>query len=376
MRDNRDLWWAYPTAELAEVVHLPLAEPFVAVHGGVLPSIQVSYESWGKLAPSGDNAVLIVHPMTADCHATGEFAGQATGWWEALIGPGRAIDTDRHFVVCPNLIGGCYGTTGPRFPAHDGNPYLKRFPLLTPRDMMRVQRLFLEAIGVKRLSMVIGPSMGAMIAWEWAIEACEMVDSTVVVAAPLRTSPYQIGLNWLQRRAIERDITEDDDVARVGQILARGVGMLSYRSPAGLEDKFGRKWFTKPGSTLGERGVYNIESWLRHHGKRIAKRFDPYTYLLFSRAMDLHDVSEGRGDLDYFLGRVACSVLVIGISSDNLYPATEVKAGADTLARLGCDVRYAEIHSTNGHDAFLLDTDQIATFLTSPLRENRSVPKQ
>jgi homoserine O-acetyltransferase len=363
MQEHRDLWWSSPTVELGKVVQPDLTRSFTAVHGGELASIQVSYESWGDLNASRDNAVLIVHPMTADCHATGEFAGQPMGWWESLIGPGRAIDTDKHFVVCPNLVGGCYGTTGPRFPAPDGKPYLDRFPLLTPRDMMHVQRLFLEAIGIEKVAMVIGPSMGAMIAWEWAIEAPDIVDLVVVVAAPLRTSPYQIGLNWLQRRGIELDITEDEVVARGGQMVARGVGMMSYRSPVGLEEKFGREWFKKPSSTLKERGMYNIESWLRHHGKRITKRFDAYTYLLYSRAMDLHDVSEGRGDLVSALNRVTCRTLVIGISSDNLYPATEVKLGADVLMHLGRDVRYAEIRSPNGHDAFLLDTDQIGDMI-------------
>jgi homoserine O-acetyltransferase len=363
MNDRRSLWWESPTVELGKVVHLGLEVPFRAEHGGYLPSIQVSYEAWGELNEAKDNAVLVIHPMTADCHATGEFAGQPAGWWEPLVGPGRAIDTDRSFVVCPNLIGGCYGTTGPRFPAITGDPYLDEFPLLTPRDIMRVQQLFVAQLGIRKLALVIGPSMGGMIAWEWAIEAPELVEHVAVVAAPVRTSPHQIGLNWLQRRGIELDFTENEQVATQGQMVARGVGMLSYRSPVGLEEKFGREWFKEPGATLRDRGMYNIESWLRHHGRRITKRFDPYTYLLFSRAMDLHDVSEGRGDLVSALDRVTCRVLVIGISSDYLYPRDEVKLGADVLEHLGRDVRFEEVRSPNGHDAFLLDTDQIETFL-------------
>ncbi len=363
MDERRSLWWESPTVELGKVVQLDLEEPFRAEHGGYLPQIQVSYESWGEVNRARDNAVLVIHPMTADCHVTGEYLDQSTGWWEALVGPGRAIDTDRCFVVCPNLIGGCYGTTGPRFPSVSGDPYLDQFPLLTPRDMMRVQRRFLEALDVQRLSLAIGPSMGGMIAWEWAIEASELVDNVAIVAAPTRTSPHQIGLNWLQRRGIELDFTENEQIATQGQMVARGVGMLSYRSPTGLEEKFGREWFRPPGSTLRDRGMFNVESWLRHHGRRITKRFDPYTYLLFSRAMDLHDVSEGRGDLVSALDRVNCRTLVLGISSDYLYPPDEVKQGADVLAHLGRDVRYDEIRSPNGHDAFLLDTDQIATFI-------------
>jgi homoserine dehydrogenase len=211
--------------------------------------------------------------------------------------------------------------------------------------------------------------MGGMIAWEWVIEGSGLVDTVAVVAAPLRTSPHQIGLNWLQRRGIELDFTGNEQVAIQGQMVARGVGMLSYRSPTGLEEKFGREWFRPPGAALKDRGMFNVESWLRHHGRRITKRFDPYTYLLFSRAMDLHDVSEGRGDLVSALDRVTCRTLVIGISSDYLYPPDEVKQGADVLAHLGRDVRYDEIRSPNGHDAFLLDTDQIATFLSRFLGE-------
>ena len=316
----------------------------------MLPHIQVSYESWGELNAAKDNAALIIHPLTSDCHVTGEFLEQPIGWWESLVGPGCAIDTDKYFVVCPNLIGGCYGTTGPLFPDENGEPYHDRFPLITPRDMMRVQRLFLEALGVSRLKLAIGPSMGGMIAWEWAIEGSDMVDRVAVVAAPVRCSPHQIGLNWLQRRGIELDFTEDELVATQGQMVARGVGMMSYRSPVGMEQKFGRDWFKEPGSTLKERGMFNVESWLRHHGRRIIKRFDPYTYLLFSRAMDLHDVSEGRGDLVTVLNRVRCRTLAIGISSDNLYPPEEVKLGADVLEHLGRNVTYEEIRSPNGHD--------------------------
>ncbi len=370
MNDHRDLWWSSPTVELGAVAYLDLPEPFTAAHGGLLSEIQVSYETWGELNATRDNVVLVVHPMTADCHVTGEFADQPLGWWEPLVGPGRAIDTETHFVVCPNLLGGCYGTTGPRFPAPDGAPFLDRFPLLTPRDMMLVQRMFLRELDIAHMEMVIGPSMGAMIAWEWAIEASDMVDTVVVIAAPLRTSPHQIGLNWLQRRGIELDITEDEVVARVGQMVARGVGMLSYRCPVGLEEKFGRDWFKPPGSTLRERGMFNVESWLRHHGRRISKRFDPFTYLLYSRAMDLHDVSAGRGDLVNALNRVTCRTLVVGISSDNLYPPSEVELGADILEHLGKQVRYAEIRSPNGHDAFLLDTDQIGVFI----QEGREQP--
>ncbi|RPJ42495.1 MAG: alpha/beta fold hydrolase, partial [Candidatus Latescibacterota bacterium] len=283
--------------------------------------------------------------------------------------------TDRFFVVCPNLLGGCYGTTGPRFPAPDGLPYLGRFPLLAPLDLMRVLRIFVRQLGIRRLRMVVGPSMGGMVAWEWAIEAGDEVDLVAVIAAPLRTTAHEIGLNWLQRRGIELDLQEDRAMADWGQMVARGVGMLSYRSPVGLEEKFGRDWFQEAGATLAERGMYNVESWLRHHGKRIARRFDPYTYILFTRAMDLHDVGEDRGGLLAALDRVRCRTLVVGVSSDGLYPPDEVHLGADILSHIGKPVEYAEIRSPHGHDAVFIETEQIGHLLHNAFeRPLRIVP--
>jgi len=357
MDEHRDLWMESPTKDLARVVQLP--GEFIAQYEGRLDGIQVAYESWGSLNAARDNAVLIAHFITADCHATGEFAGQPPGWWEPLIGPGRALDTDRYFVVCPNLLGGCHGSTGPRFPAPDGAPYGTRFPLLTPRDLMRGQRLFLETLGVTRVPLVIGPSMGAMIAWEWVVEGGGYVDRVAVVAAPPATSPQQIGWNWLQRRALELDLGDTPVPRQFGQSLARGVGMITYRSPEGMQEKFGRSWFQEPGSTLADPGLFNVESWLRHHGKRSVKRFDPLTYDLLARAMDLHDIAAGRESLDAALGACHSEVLVVGVSSDQLYPASEVRAGAEALQRLGKRVQYAEIESPHGHDAFLLETGRL-----------------
>jgi homoserine O-acetyltransferase len=205
--------------------------------------------------------------------------------------------------------------------------------------------------------------MGGMIAWEWAIEGGANVDRVAVVAAPLSTTPLQIGWNWIQRQGIEFDLESDHAAAKEGQIIARSVGMLSYRSPEGLLEKFGRSWFEPPGATLRERGVFNVESWLRQHGRRIAKRFDPWTYVLLSRAMDLHDVSAGRESLEAALAAVRTEVLVIGISSDCLYPCAQVRAGAEILRRVGGKVRYDEISSPHGHDAFLLETTQLEEIL-------------
>jgi homoserine O-acetyltransferase len=373
MDERRDLWWPSPTVDLGRMIEVEPDTGFATVHGATLERIQFSYESWGELNAAADNAVLIVHPLASDPHATGEFAEQPRGWWEPLIGPGRAIDTERDFVVCPNLLGGCYGTTGPRHPAPDGEPWLERFPLLTPLDLMRAQRVFLQQLGVKRLRMVVGPSMGGMIAWEWAIEAGDEVDQVVVVAAPLRTSPLQIGLNWLQRRGIELDLKDDEIAAKWGQMIARGVGMLSYRSPVGLEQRFGRDWFKKPGETLESRGVYNIESWLRHHGKKAVRRYDPYTYLLFSRVMDLHDVGENRGGVVSALDRIGCPVTIVGISTDQLYPAEQVRLGVEVLEHLGHPVTWELISSPHGHDAFLLETDQLGAILRGVGRPSRAV---
>ncbi len=375
MDEHRDLWWEAPTLVLGKVVHLDLPQGLTFIHGGHLQDIQVSYESWGELNDARDNAVLVIHPLAFDCHATGDYTGQDLGWWERLIGPGRAIDTERHFVVCPNLLGGCYGTTGPRFPARDGTPYLDRFPLLTPLDMMRVQRSFLKQLGIDHLRLVIGASMGGMLAWEWAIEAGADVDLVAIIAAPLRTTPLQIGWNWLQRRGVELDINGNEASSAWGQMVARGVGMLSYRSAVSLDEKFGREWYRPPGATLGERGMFNVESWLRHQGRKSVRRFDPYTYILFTRAMDLFDVSDRRGSVVTALEQVACRTLVVGISSDQLYPVADVHLGADILNHMGKPVAFAEIRSPHGHDAFLLETEQLSSILRDAYaRKPRIVP--
>ncbi len=368
--ERRDLWWPTPAIELAKVLPLE-GPPFRAERGGTLPELQVAYQSWGTLDEDRSNAALIIHPMTADTHVAG-VGEQPPGWWDALVGPGKALDTNELFVICPNLVGGCYGSTGPRFPAPDGEPWLERFPLLTPRDLMRVQRLFLEQLGIERLRLVVGPSMGGMVAWEWAIEASDAVETVVVVAAPLVTSAQQIAWNWLQRRGIELDIAGSEESARWGQMVARGIGMVSYRSPVGLEEKFGREWFKKPGATLGDRGMYNIESWLRQHGRRIAKRFCPYTWILYSRLMDLHDIAEGRGGTLAALDAVRSKVVVVGIDTDNLYPAKDVHLGADILRHLGRSVEYAELRSLHGHDAFLLELDQLERVLRGAQRADTS----
>jgi homoserine O-acetyltransferase len=373
--EHRDLWWESPTTSLGKVVHLALPEGFTTVHGARMADVQVSYECWGELNAARDNVVLVPHILTSDCHVTGDFRDEPQGWWENLVGPGRAIDTDRWFVVCPNLLGSCFGSTGPRFPDGEGRPWLERFPLLTPLDLMRVQREFVRALGIQHLRMVIGPSLGGMIAWEWAIEGGDMADVVVVVAAPLRTNPYQIGLNWLQRRGVELDIDGSQASAAWGQMVSRGIGMLSYRTPVGLDEKFGREWFKAPGATLGERGMFNVESWLRYQGRKMVKRFCPWSYILLTRAMDLHDVGAARGGFVSALERVRCRTLVVGVSSDNLYTPAEVHVGADILNHLGKHVEYAEIRSPHGHDAILLETAQIAAMLKDVcIRRPANVP--
>jgi len=354
----RDRWYPSPTTEHGEVVTPSLPDGFRTELGGHLATVQFSYEAWGTRNEAGDNTILVVHPLTADPHVTGGFAEQELGWWEPIVGPGRAIDTDRFHVVCPNLLGGCYGSTGPSFPDPvDGAPYGDRFPLLTPRDLMRAQRLFLDALGIRSLACVVGPSMGGMVVWEWLFEEPAIAPAGIVVAAPLVSGPYQIGLSWLQRAGI--DLDRGASAGRGGRILARGVGMMSYRSPRGLHEKFGRGWFQPPGATLAEPGVYNVESWLAHHGKRLLKRFDPLTYALFSRTMDLHDVTRGRGSLEEALARLRGRALLVAISSDQLYPAADLRADAEALRAAGAPVQYEEIHSDNGHDGFLLDVEPL-----------------
>ncbi|HEX9414218.1 MAG TPA: homoserine O-acetyltransferase [Ktedonobacterales bacterium] len=342
--------------------------------GSVLAPVTLAYETWGTLASTGDNVVLLCHALTGSSHAHDSAAPNdpRASWWNPLIGPGRVFDTDRYFVVCANVLGGCYGTTGPTSPhPADGRPYGLRFPLIGIPDIVRAQRILLDRLGVRRLAAVAGGSIGGQQALEWAVAYPDLVERAVVLAAGARLGAMGIALNEIGRRAIAADPRWREgeyapgDGPDEGLAIARMVAMLSYSSAADLDARFGRRPASRPTRepTLGE--AYDVESYLQYQGLKLVRRFDANTHLILSRAMDRYDVAEGpqRGSDAAALGRIRASLLAVGISSDWLFPPAEVRALAEGVLAADGRAYYAEIESPLGHDAFLKEWDQLDAIL-------------
>lgn len=339
--------------------------------GGTLPGAVAAFESYGELNARGDNAVLVCHALTGSAHAAGRYQHETVpGWWDPLIGPGKPIDTKRYFVVCSNVLGGCYGSTGPTsLEPESGRPYRLAFPRYTVRDMVELQRRLLDALGVRRLAAVVGGSMGGMQVLEWAAMYPERVGAIVPIAIGARHSAWAIGLGEVARRAITSDPAWQggnypfDEQPEAGLGLARAIAMLSYRSFDSLEAKFGRQRVGQARALL--EPSFEIESYLAYQGVKLVERFDANTYLYLTRAMDDYDLAEGRGRLAVVLGKMKMPALVVGISSDVLYPEREQLELVEQLP----NASYARIHSPHGHDAFLIEFPQLAVRLRRFLRE-------
>ncbi|KTR04365.1 homoserine O-acetyltransferase MetX [Curtobacterium luteum] len=343
------------------------------VRGGRLPNVRVAYETWGTLSPDRDNAVLVFHALTGDSHVTGEAGpGHRTaGWWGDVVGPGRAIDTDRWFVVVPNVLGSCQGTTGPSSVAPDGVEWGARFPFVTVRDQVAVQVQLADRLGIERFAGVVGGSMGGMHALEFAISHPDRVARLAVLASTAQTTADQIAANSLQRAAIQMDpgFADGDyhDAApgegpHRGLALARRMALMTYRAPDELNGRFDRSWQSDV-SPLGDDGRFSVESYLDFHGNKFTRRFDAGSYVTLTHAMDSHDVGSGRGGVAAALGRVTARTLVIGVSSDRLFPVEDqhrIAAGIpDTLD----GERATVVTSEFGHDGFLIEQEAVGSHL-------------
>ena len=328
--------------------------------GGRLETVTVAYRAWGELNDAGDNAVLVLHALTGDSQATG-----SGGWWEPLIGPGRALDTDHAFVICANILGGCQGTTGPS--SEDpltGRPYGMRFPLITIGDIVNAQRALVERLGVRKL-VAIGGSIGGFQALEWGTRHPDLVSGIVPVAATGALDPQGIALNEIGRRAIMADpdwrggsYQVDGIIPDSGLAIARMVGMVTYHSKESMELRFGRNPATRPVLYPSFGPTFDVEGYLHYHGDALVKRFDANSYLYLTRAMDLYDVARDGGE-EFWLSRISAPVTLVGIRSDWLFPPGAIREFAGRLTGLRKEVTYHELDSPHGHDAFLKEWDQM-----------------
>jgi len=360
---------------------------FAVDSGATLTDVTVAYETFGRLDADASNAVLLCHAWTGDSHAAGPAGrGHATpGWWDGMVGPGKPIDTDRWYVVCPNVLGGCQGSTGPASasPA-DGPPYGSRFPVITIRDMVRAEARLADHLGVARWHIVIGGSMGGMQALEWAVMYPERVAAVVPIATCMQATAQQIAWGAIGRRAIALDPrwrggdyydAAPGDGPGDGLSIARMVAQVTFRSDNVFTDRFGREIAERSrfGDSFGLWQQFEVERYLEHHGTKLAHRFDTNSYLVIGKAMDLHDVARGRWNLAEAMGRVQMPCLSIGIDSDMLYPSYQQRQIAELLGSLGSPAGYFEVRSPHGHDAFLINLDQLADPIADFL-EHRKLP--
>jgi homoserine O-acetyltransferase len=345
---------------------------FTLEGGGQLRTVTVADETWGTLNDEGSNAVLVLHALTGDSHAVGASGPghQTPGWWNGVIGPGLAIDTDKFFVVCPNVLGGAQGTTGPSSLDETGEPYGSRFPAITIRDQVAVEESLTDHLEIDAWHAVVGGSMGGMRALEWAVGLPTRVRRAVVLAVGAAATADQIALCSLQIRAIELDPNFAGgnyyDSGRVpfnGLALARGLGQFSYRTGEEFEVRFARSYQNER-DVLAD-GQYAIESYLGYHGDKLAKRFDANSYVVLSEAMNHHDVGRGRGGVANALRGVDIPVTVGGIVTDRLYPLHLQEQLVEYLPH--AEPLYV-VSSSYGHDGFLLEVDQIGKVIASAIR--------
>lgn len=335
-----------------QVYHLP--EPLELELGGVLPEVQVAYRTWGKLSSGGDNAILVCHALTG--HA------DVDDWWAPLLGAGRTLDPSQDFIVSSNILGSCYGTTGPTsLNPKTSQPYGPTFPAITVRDMVRVQAQLLESLGVQSLRLAIGGSLGGMQVLEWGAQYGDRVQSLAVIAAPGRHSPWCIGLSEAQRQAIYTDARwqdgnyAPDDPPVQGLAVARMIAMSTYRSWASFHHRFGRH------STAASAAPYAVTHYLQHHGQKLVERFDANTYVALTQAMDRHEVGGNHPSVEpgqryqMALQNIPHPTLVVAINSDILYPPAEQQE----LAELMPQAQLAWLDSLHGHDAFLIDMENL-----------------
>ena len=363
--------------------------PFRLEAGGNIAPVDVEFETYGKLSRDKSNAILIVHALSGDAHLAGWDAEAAErgrkwrtrkpGWWDEMVGPGEPFDTDKYFFICANVLGSCYGTTGPMEtdPA-TGRPYGLRFPLVTVGDWVRQQALLLDHLGIEKLYAVVGGSLGGQQALEWALAFPERVERVIILASSARLSPQGLAFNAVARHAILSDPNFNGGdyysgpAPGQGLAAARMLGHITYLSDEAMYQKFGRRLQGKSDPEFSFGIEFEVESYLAYQGKSFVERFDANAYLYITRAMDYYDAARswGDGDLTAACSRIRSRVMIVSFSTDWLYPPRECKELAMAICRNGRPITYVMIPSAYGHDAFLVEMEELGRLLTDFLKQN------
>lgn len=347
-------------------------KPLELACGKKLGPIDVAYETYGKLNKAGDNAILICHALSGNAHVAGIHSPEdrKPGWWDVMVGPGKGIDTNKFFVICSNFLGGCSGTTGPRSSnPQTGKPYGLDFPIITVADMVKVQKLLVDKLGIKKLLSVIGGSIGGMQVLQWAIAYPDFVESAIPVATTTHLSAQSIAFDAVGRNAILADSNfsggqyPDGAGPDSGLAIARMIGHITYLSEPGMRAKFGRELRGAEKYSYDFNSEFSVETYLDYQGQSFVERFDADSYLYITKAADYFDLQREFGSLEKAFAKTRSRFLVISFASDWLFTPAQSKAMVDALAAAGKDVSYCDIASPYGHDAFLLEPETLGGFI-------------
>lgn len=340
---------------------------FILESGKKFGPITVAYETYGQMNEKRNNIILITHALTGDSHVAKHSDNDPKpGWWDKFVGPGKMFDTDKYFIICSNVLGGCQGTTGPSsIDPETGKPYGARFPIITIKDMVNVQKKLLEALEINHILCVVGGSMGGMQALEWAVSYPDFMDGVINIASPLKLNAQSIAFNEVMRRAIMADPNWNNgdyyngEGPSQGLSIARMLGMITYQSDKLMDRKFNRR-MKDPVEEFFEsfNTEFEVESYLHYQGIKLVQRFDANTYLYLTRAMDLYDLARTYGSEEKALKRIKARFLLIAITSDILFPLSQMKYMKDKLLKCGVELIYEEIDSDYGHDSFLVEDDK------------------
>ena len=344
-------------------------KPFALTLGGALPELQIAYETWGRLNEEKTNVILLFTGLSASAHAKSHGKDDVPGWWEAMIGPGKTLDTNRFFVMCFNHLGGCFGSTGPAsINPKTQKPYGPDFPPILLQDLARTVRLVIEDLHIRRIYCSMGASMGGMLAMEYAAQFGPSVDRMIMISGSGRPGPMSIAYRFVQRQVILNDPAYGDgwyynrsEKPRASMAVARQIGNITYRSVLEFNERFGRSR-TGRGYTMGPD--FQVESYLHHMGNKLAADFDANSFLFLTKSMDLYSLGHGFPTYEHGVDRITAKSLIIGVSTDMLFPWREQEDVYNQLKELGKDVRFEFLESPSGHDAFLVEVDFFAEVMS------------